>query len=265
MGFPNVIYMDVGDEKVAQSTKIGSLPLGTRGVVAEGNKEYIHSRAATSASLIAGVVVGGQAETAGHGNVSGSGLLTSATTTENLAGATDVYLISQSAAVLLNHYADGVLQVLGPAGSSAYAGRTYAIKANESAAVSSRFKITLKAGESLNVDLKPGTTLCSLRRNKYASCVVWAAGEPILGVTPAAVSSGFYFWAAQKGDHSCWQSATVVTAGAPVMADTALAGSVTVASSGAASVTIWATGGVIGVARGAAAASQAVIVDLNIS
>ena len=211
------------------------------------------------------MVVGGQAETAGHGNVSGSGLLTSATTTENLSGATDVYLISQSAAVLKDHYADGILQVLGPAGSSAYAGRTYSIKSNESAAVSSRFKIVLKAGESLNVDLKPGTTLCSLRRNKYASGVVWAATQPILGVTTAAVSSGFYFWAAKKGDHSCWQSATVATVGLPVMASTADAGSVTVASSAAASTEIWATQAVIGVARGAAAASQAIIVDLNIS
>lgn len=264
MGFPNVIYGDVGDEKVAQSTKIGSLPLGTPMRIADGNKESVLTRAATSAALIAGVVVGGQAETAGHGNVSGSGLLTSATTTENLAGATDVYLISQSAAVLLNHFADGQLQILGPAGSSAYAGRVYAVKSNESAAVSSRFKVTLKVGDSLASDLKPGSTLTSLRRNKYASAVVWAAGQPILGVTSAAVSAGFYFWAQTKGDASCWQSATVATDGAPVMADTAVAGSVTVASSGAASTNIWATQGVIGVARGAAAASQAVIVDLNI-
>lgn len=260
MSFSNEIYGDVGDEKVASSVKI--LPLGTLMILPDG-REFCYARNASSATLIAGVVVGGQAETAGHGNVSGSALTVSATTTENLAGTREVYLINRSVAVVKDEFADGFLNVNGPAGSSAYGGRLYAIEGNASAAVSTRFKVTLKKGDALVADMKPATTLCSLRKSKFGSCVVWAAGQPIIGATPAAVSASWYFWAQRVGEASMWQSATVVTDGAPVMADTAVAGSVTVASSAAASTNIWTTQ-VIGVARGAAAASVAVIVDLNI-
>ena len=263
MSFPNVIYLNYGDEKVAQSTKIGGNPIGQLMILPDGRKFRL-SQADSSAALIAGVVVGGGAETAGHGNVSGSGLLASATTTENKSGDTAVYIISQSAAILKDHFAEGELNVLGPAGSSAYAGRLYKVKANESAAVSSRFKVTLEPYDSLKADAKAGTTLHSLRVNPYARQVIYASGTGApMGVVPTAVSASFYFWVQRSGDASCWQSATVVTDGAPVQADTATAGSVTAFGAASASTNAW-DRIPLGIARGAGAASQAVIVDLRL-
>ncbi|KKL16382.1 hypothetical protein LCGC14_2496170, partial [marine sediment metagenome] len=53
MAFPNVIYGRYGDEKVAQSTKIGGLPLGQEMVLPDG-REFRHSCAQTAAALVAG-------------------------------------------------------------------------------------------------------------------------------------------------------------------------------------------------------------------
>ena len=52
MSYPNVIYGDYGDEKVAQSTKIGNLPLGQLMVLPDGRK-FRHAQASATA-LVAG-------------------------------------------------------------------------------------------------------------------------------------------------------------------------------------------------------------------
>lgn len=261
MAFPNVIYGRYGDEKKAQSTKLAN-EFGVKMILPDG-REFHHAQAVSSATIIAGVVVGGGAETAGHGNVSGSGLLASATTTENLSGAKEVYLISKSAAIVKDEYAGGDLNVVGPAGSTAYGGRMYKIAANDSGAVSSRVKFTLEPYDTLKADCKAGTTIFSLRKNKFAQQNVWTVGTGAPnGVAPTAVSASFYFWVQRMGDASVWQGGTVVTAGDIVHAASAEAGSVT-------TIAVTAATGVnnhanpIGVARGAGAASEAVIVDLR--
>ena len=53
MSFPNVIYGDYGDEKVAQSTKIGSLPLGQLMILPDG-RAFRHTRAHTAQAMTAG-------------------------------------------------------------------------------------------------------------------------------------------------------------------------------------------------------------------
>jgi len=272
MGYPNVIYGVYGDEKNAQSTKIGGLPLGQSMILPDGRK-FRHAHASSAASLLAGVVVQGAAPVTGHGQISGSGLLASATTTENKIGDTAVYLTNKSVAITKNQYADGVLTVIGPAGSTAYIGRTYRIKENDSCAVSTKVKFTLYPEDPLVADMAPGSTLCAPRHNNFEGCIVFADTSPPAGVVPTAVSAGFYFWAQRSGDAACIQSATVCVDGDPVMCDTALAGSVTLTPTVAATADTAVISTAynlsirtfpIGIARGAGGASQAVIVDLRL-
>lgn|SRR3990167_979303 len=264
--FPeSIVYLGYGDEKVAQSTAFGSLPLGHAMELPDGRKFRL-MRCGSATALGAGVITSTSAEVAGHGNVSGSGLLTSATTTENLAGDTAVYLISKSAAVTLNQYAGGFLQVLGPAASTAYIGRVYKIKANNSTAVSTRFKITLETTDSLKADLKAGTTLCSLRRSSFAEQIIFDPGTVIagpMGATPTAVSASFYYWGQTRGECSLQQSATMIVTGAPVHCAVSVAGSVTTLAATAATAGGYAAVEV-GRALGAGAASEAVLTYLTI-
>ena len=134
MEYPNVIYGDYGDEKVAQSTKIGDLPLGQLMVLPDGRK-FRHAKAGGTA-LSAGIIVGASAGSAGHGNLAGTFLKASATTTRNLKGDRVVYLATSRAAFTKDQFADGYLNVQGPAASS-YIGHVYKIEANDSAAANS--------------------------------------------------------------------------------------------------------------------------------
>ncbi len=262
MSFPNVIYGDYGDEKVAQSAAIGSLPIGQEMILPDGRK-FRHAKAGGTA-LVAGVVVSTSATAAGLGGVAGSGLVASATTTYNLSGATTVYLTTAKSAITANQFAGGFLNVQGPAAST-YIGQVYKIKSNLSAATSANLAITLEETDPLQVSFKAGTTTCSLRTNPYTNSIVFAdATAPPQGIVPTAVSASFYYWLQTNGVASAMQSATVAIAQDPFTADTALAGSITIASSAAASVTVDAYQP-LGWTLEAAAASEAILVDLRIA
>ena len=254
MSFPNIIFKDYGAEKETGSAKLGNLPLGCKMILPDG-REYHHAQAGGT-GLGAGVVTGVSALYAGHGGVSGSGLLASATTTYNQIGDTDVYLLSKSGAFTENQYADGYMCIDGPAASS-YLGHVYKIKANDSCAVSSELHVVLEDGDGLQVALKAGTTLCSFRHNEFDNQIV--AVQPVSGVTPVAVSANYYYWSQTKGVAAVETSATVAVNGSCVQCDTATAGSVTVASTADYDAVL-----PIGSALGAAAASQAILVKLNI-
>ena len=264
MSFPNVIYGDYGDEKVAQSAAIGNLPLGKLMILPDGTKCHL-ARCGSAASLLAGQLTSTLAEVAGHGNVSGSGLLASVTTTYNAVGDTSVILLSQSAAITKDQYAGGLLNVLGPAAST-YIGHVYRIKGNLSCAVSAKATITLETNDPLKVAFKAGSTLCSLRKSPYADQVVFDGATvvaPPMGATPVAVSTSFYYWAVTRGLASLLQSATVVVTGGPIQPAVSAAGSVTTVAA-----TAGTAGGygphAIGFALGAAAASQAVLCYLTL-
>lgn len=265
MSYPNIIYGDFGEEKRAQSTRIGDLPLGQLMILPDGRK-FRHAQAGSATDLATGAVVGTTAEVAGHGNISGSGLQASsvahngvAVSAQNLSGQNKVVLRTQTAAVTKDQYAGGYLQILGPAGS-AYIGQVYRIKENESAAVSAQCQFTLEPSDPLKTTLASVSTLCSLRKSTYADAIVAACAQvgPIIGVTPVAVTKSFYFWAQRSGIASIKQGATVVVAGSAVMVGVP-AGSIELAVA-ASNI----QGGFLGRALGAAAASQAVLVDLDI-
>jgi len=258
MSYPNVIYGDFGDEKVAQSTKIGNLPLGQLMILPDGRK-FRHAQAGGTTNLEAGAIVGATASVTGHGGISGSGLLASTTVTDNPVGATAVVLLAKTAAVTKDQYADGILNVVGPAGSTQI-GHTYRIKSNLSCAIAATLNITLEPGDGLKVAGSAGLTLHTLHKNAFAEAIVQdtAPVGQLQGVTPVAVTKSYYFWVQRGGPASVQQAVTVCTAGEGVMVGLE-AGSCTLAI--AASVI---AGNYIGQAMEQAAASEAVLVNMNL-
>ena len=227
MSFPNVIFGDYGDEKVAQSAKIGNLPLGALMLLPDGRKFRLSQMGVSAMS--AGQLVSTTVSVAGHGGISGSGLLASTTVTDNLAGATAVVLLAKTGAVTLDQYADGNLNVIGPAASSQI-GHTYKIKSNKSCANATTLLITLEQTDPLIESASAGATLHSLRLSPYSGGLVMSTSAlvaPLMGSTPVAVSASFYFWAQRGGLASLRQGVTVCVVGQPVMAASAEAGSVT--------------------------------------
>ena len=263
MSYPNVIYGDFGDEKVAQSTAIGSLPLGQLMILPDGRK-FRHGQAA-AASLLAGQIVSTSAAVSKHGDASGSGLLASATVTNNAIGNTAVILLTNSAAITKDQYAGGYLHVMGPAAST-YIGHVYRIKSNLSCAVSAKATITLEPTDPLKVAFKAGTTICGLRRSSYKDLIVNDGATviaPVMGAVPVAVSTSFYFWTQRSGEASLLQAETVLVNGTAIIASSVEAGSVTVALSASAALTI-SINRHLGQALMTAAASQAVLCYLTL-
>ncbi len=264
MSYPNVIYGAYGDEKVTAASAIGGLPLGQLMILPDGRK-FRHAQAG-AAALSAGSLVSNSAGLAGNGNVASSGLIASATTTYNLAGHTDVYLAMSLAAATLDQFADGYLNVIGPA-ASAYIGSVYKIKGNTAAAsVGGVTKVTLYQNDPLKVSFAAGSTRCSLRKSAFKDIIPNDGATviaPTMGVAPVAVSATYFCWVQRTGECSIRQAATVAVDGQAIIASSVEAGSITVALSAAAALTI-SINHHLGFALEGAAASQAVLCYLTL-
>jgi len=274
MSHPNVIYGDYGDEKVAQSAKIGNIPLGQLMILPDGRKFRL-AKCSSATALEAGAIVASSAGLAGNGNVSGSGLVASATTTLNAVGDLDVYVATSKLAFTKDQLADGMMNVQGPAAST-YIGYVHKIKGNAAAAsvaAGGDLKITLYDTDPLKVAFKAGTTTVSVRQSLYKDAVVLDSSTVIagpIGTTPTAVSASFYFWCQRSGEASIQTSASECIDGEAVFCDTAAAGSCTEQPDTADTSTIVAAYNLhikqraLGFAREVSAASEAVLVDLQL-
>ena len=264
MSHPNVIYGDYGDEKVAQSSKIGDIPLGTLMILADGRK--FRAAQAGAAALSAGAVLACSAGAPGYGNLAGSGLKASATVTHNLAEATDVHVATSLLALTKDLFADGVLNIVGPAAST-YIGHMYKVKGNEAAAsvgVGGAATIHLYETDPLKVALAPTSCVVSLKKSPYKDMIIYAPNAiiaPPMGVAPVAVSASFYFWCQRSGEASVRQGATVCVVGMQVVNDLTEAGSVALALTAAGST---GRGDVMGYALEGQSASQAIAIYMTL-
>ncbi len=260
MAYPNVIYGDYGQEKVAQSTKIGNHPLGKKMILPDG-REFVHAQA--SAALVSGVIVGTIAGLAAHGAVSASGLVASATATYNLAGATVAHVACVGAVATLDQYEGGLLNVQKSAGL----GHTYKIASNKAAAsTGADLEIGLELSDPIKVAWAAGSTAVSLRKSPFKDATVWstsAAVAPPIGVTPVAVSAAFYFWAQRKGPASVRTSATTITDGTPVVCSSVTSGSAMPATSAYTVANLWGSFP-IGVAMETCTGAECALVYLNL-
>jgi len=222
MSFPNVIYGDYGDEKRAQSTKIGSLPLGTLMVLPD-RREYVHFRARTGTAVVIGELQ--QTSTTMADTMYSLFLVLSATVA---VGATSLsFTAGATTAVTTDQYADGFIVVAGSVGTGR--GYIYKIKSNNSAATGGECTVTLYPEDPIQVALEGGTTLVGVRANPY-NLVVQATADTVegryAGFSVSAVSAGFYGWLGTRGEVLGKNTGTALIAGESVLATTATVGGI---------------------------------------
>lgn len=232
MSFPNVIYGDYGDEKVAQSTLIGSLPLGQLMILPDGRK-YRHARAATATAMSAGWLYqnpGIQGGTSTERILEGTAAV----------GATSVVVQSPAGTIVTtDRYAEGFLFVASNGGTGV--GRQYKVKSNGSAAAgSSDFTVHLYPSDPIETVIS-GTATLGLRENEFNGLIQTTADTVMLGkpagVPSVAVSAGFYHWIQRSGLAPVKTSATVIVIGEPVVAATGHAGRIALIPAATAAVT----------------------------
>lgn len=223
MGFSNKIYGDYGDEKVSDTAKINGLPLGIRMVLPDG-REFVHGRASATA-LVAGSSYQQAAVPADTAMVKALVVNAAAigdTTLSITAGGTTAFTVDQ--------FADGYVAVASSVGTGI--GHLYKVKTNNSAATGAAATFTLYPNDKIKVALN-ASSLVGVRANEYDGVLLTTAntvatGIPA-GIAPVAVAASSYCWLQRKGA-AAWASAgTVLIAGLPVLASTAVAGQCTVA------------------------------------
>ena len=236
MSFPNIVFGDFGDEKIAQSTKIGGLPLGYL-LVLPDQSEFHHARAPSGTALTAGYLYQGPAvpsDTMLVKDIVPNGTIAvGATSVAGTSGGTS--------AITTDQYMDGYL-IVPSSTSDAGAGRKYRIKGNNSAASgSTTVTIDLDPADPIETALPGGTTTFGLRENPYNRTILTSADTaqvaPLAGIPPIAVSADFFYWSQSKGPAVAFVAGTVLTVGEPIVASTAVAGAVAAFPTAAADTT----------------------------
>ena len=222
MSFPNIIYGRYGDEKVAQSTKIGNLPLGKPMVLPDG-REYVHAKASTAAALSAGYLACGSVIT-----VAGTSTEFGLVAASAVVGATTVVVtLAAGTAMIADQWAEGYLVTASSTGTGI--GRLYKVKTSNSAAAASTCTITLEPADPLESAIAGGTTRVGLRENLLNNVTVTPAATSLpgelVGVPTVAMSAGFYGWFQRKGYSSAYAvTGTALVTGDQVVAATGYAG-----------------------------------------
>ena len=222
MSFPNVIYGKYGDEKAAQSTKIGGLPLGTPMVLPDG-RQFVHGKASTAAALSSGYLSAGSVITAAGTSVE-FGLVAATAAV----GATSVVVtLAAGTAAIADEWKEGWLMTASSTGTGI--GINYKVATNNSAAAGSACTITLEPTDGLVTAIAGGTTRVGLRENLLNNVVVCPAGTglpgELVGVPNLAVSAGFYTWFQQKGYTTAYvATGTAMVTGEPCVASSGYAG-----------------------------------------
>jgi len=222
MSFPVHVYGSYGDEKVAQSTKIGSLPLGTRMILPDG-RVYAHGRAASGTALGAGLM-SSQAAVAGGSTHTSLDVPLAATAGNSVINAT----LGATTAVTKDQFADGYIFVNDGTGYGE--GNIYKVKGNNSGAVSTTVEFQLEDNDTVQVALAAGTTLGGIRRNEFDHVIARAAATASVGIPTGvaniAVSAGFYCWLQRRGACNVLAAATLSQVGFMIASNTVTAGAV---------------------------------------
>ena len=219
MSFPNIIYGDYGDERIAQSTAIGNLPLGTRMVLPDG-RAFAHCQASATA-LVAGKLYQGEAYASGTGNIKSLAVVTA------VAGAyTCVITMSATGGISANQYDDGYLFSASSTGTGI--GYSYKIKTCSTAAAASTTTVTLY--EPIKVTMAAGTTTVGLRVNEFKNILLTTADtvrvNSLAGVTANSCAAAYYTWIQRKGVAPVFTDNTTLIVGTPATASTTVAGAV---------------------------------------
>ncbi len=221
MSYPNVIYGKFGDEKVAQSTKIGAVPVGVLMILPDG-REFRQVRASSTASVTPGDLTTAAAVVADHGCGTADKLAVAAAT---IGVATLTITAGGTTAITKDQYADGYAGIRDDTGE----GQIYRVKSHNAAAAASTCSVVLEPGDEVAVAIGGNATV-SLVANPYAAILTRPAGTavvgPITGVPQVTLPANSYGWALTKGLGMGLTAATAIVIGEPVVCNTAIAGAV---------------------------------------
>ena len=225
MSFPNIVYLDYGQEKTTAASAIGNLPLGVLGVLPDGRK-FRHARSSATAMVAGSLYQGNASAFAGDAAY----INDLAVVSGGSVGSTQVVITAgATTGVSKDQLKDGMMYSTGGVG--------YKIKSNTVAAAGS--SITIDLYEPIKVALAAGTTLVGLRENPFYSLTVTTAdtvgGGQVAGVAPVAVTASYYCWIQRGGECNALTDGTLVKGVGIVPAATA-AGAVHVFASATVSV-----------------------------
>ena len=212
MAFPSRIWGSYGDEKASQSTRIGSLPLGTRMELPDG-RVFAHAKAGGT-SLVAGQLQMTMAE------IDTSRRYEMAVAADAAIGATSVTLTTGGSALVADDYADGYLYINDEAAAEGE-GRVFKIKSSASAAAASSAVFTLADGDTIDQALVAGSSVAGLRCNEFQNVVIYKAGTIVgqpAGVAPVDVTASYYCWLQRRGAVGALTAATAGAVGAGAVA-----------------------------------------------
>ena len=264
MSFPNIIYGDYGDEKATSSTKIGSLPLGTRMVLPDG-AEYVQGRASATA-MVAGNLYQGNA---GIQATDADYKCSIAVASGGAAGSTTVVLTAgATTGVTVDQFQDGTLITASSVGTGV--GHVYRIKSNASAAAGSSITINLYPTDPFKVALAAGSTTCGLREHEYFNLTL-TTGDTVgvgtlAGVAPVAVAASYYCWVQRKGRAAVKGDGTLIV-GVPVVPSDNADGAVEswpTSAADTAGVRAGLSANIIGICENVAASVQFSLINLKI-
>jgi len=216
--FPNIIYGDYGDEKVTSSTKIGSLPLGQIMMLPDG-RTYRHTKSGGTA-LAVGTILR-------QGALSNSAQDQAVAMSAAAIGAVSLDIVSGSATVVADYYADGYLYT----NLSAGVGSVYKIASHDATSTSAEVITLALADNDALVLATHANTKIGMRQNEFGSCLINPTGSGsfqgiICGIAPIAVSAGWYFWCQRRGSAVACCGTAAVVIGEGVACSTVTAGSI---------------------------------------
>ena len=258
MSFPTIIFGSFGDEKVAQSARIGNLPLGTPMDLPDGRRFRLAKMSATAG--VVGLIYTGIAGVADHGSVAGSAL--TCPTAVSVGDKSIVVTLGGTSAVTKDQYADGYITTVAGTG----AGNVYRIRDHLAGATTTNVTINFADNENIAATIAAGTTTASLMHNEYFQIVLRPTGStqvaPYAGVLPVAASANFYCWVQRRGPAAMLVSATAIVIAQPVTAATGEAGMVT--NMVASTTNTINDLDVIGICRSVSASAGYAVIDLNL-
>ena len=258
MAYPSVVYGSFGDEKVTSTSKIGSLPLGTRMELPDG-RTFRHARVGGTALVSGKLYEGKAAET--------NAIYTDATVAPNAAAinATSISITNSGTILAAGVFNDGYLWTASSVGTGV--GYVYKVKSHAAGTAASTIVINLYENDKVAVALESGTTTVGLRRNEYDLVVLTVAStvrtNTLCGVSCSSAAASSYVWLQTKGPAAVLSDGALLI-GQGCVASTVAAGAVGPVA-GTAAGTTWSANHVIGQVMAVAAASlKYALIDINI-
>jgi len=197
MVFPNYVSLGYGDEKKEQSTAIGNLTPGTKGITPDGR---IFHYALAGEALGAGKLCQTPLAVANED-------MDLAIQAAAAIGDTAIK-VTTGGAVAADLYKNGLIYINDGPGE----GHLYRVKGNTVTSGAATMTVSFEDGETVREALTTANSLAGLKKNTYNGSLLYNLtpdGIPT-GVAPIEVTNAFFFWLQTWGDCAALIDGTVI-------------------------------------------------------